>query len=102
MNCLEQTAVFANWLLKLKDPLGKARILARLSAAQAGNFGDCEAIGHGLWEMRIHCGPGYRVYFCRRAERVYLLLAAGNKSTQQRDIGLAIKLAKDICWRTST
>jgi putative addiction module killer protein len=97
MNCFEQTPVFADWLMSLKDPVGKSRILARLRAAELGHFGDCETIGQGLWEMRIHCGPGYRVYFARRAKVIYLLLVAGDKSTQKRDIERARELAGNLC-----
>ena len=59
-----------------------------------GNFGDCESVGEGVSEMRIHVGPGYRAYFTRRAEVVYLLLLGGDKSTQKRDIKRAIELAR--------
>jgi putative addiction module killer protein len=58
----------------------------RLRSASLGNFGDCEAVGDGVSEMRIDVGPGYRVYFTRRAAAVYLLLCGGDKSSQQRDI----------------
>ena len=61
-----RTEVFDRWLRKLKNPVGKARILRRLRAAELGNFGDCEPVGHGISEMRIHTGPGYRVYFTRK------------------------------------
>lgn len=75
---------------------GRARILVRIRSAEAGNFGDCEPVGDGVSEMRIHTGPGYRVYFTRRGETVYLLLAGGNKSSQKRDIVLAKKLAREL------
>jgi putative addiction module killer protein len=96
MNSFQQTPFFANWLMALKDPVGKARILARLKAAELGHFGDCGSVGHGVLEMRIHYGPGYRVYFTRRAEVTYLLLVAGDKSTQKRDIEHARQLAKNL------
>ena len=66
----------------------------RLDAAAAGNFGDCEPVGEGVSEMRIHVGPGYRVYYTRRAEVVYLLLLGGEKSSQKRDIKRAIEMAR--------
>lgn len=91
-----QTSEFTHWLTSLKDHTGKARILARLRAAQFGHFGDCETVGAGVCEMRIHCGPGYRVYFTRRAEVVYLLLMGGNKSTQARDIQRARQMARHL------
>lgn len=100
MNSFEQTSLFARWLSGLKDSKGKARILARIKAAEQDNFGDCESVGQGVWEMRVHCGPGYRVYMTRRAGLIYLLLIAGDKSTQKRDIKHAIQLAKDLCERS--
>ncbi|TVM15050.1 type II toxin-antitoxin system RelE/ParE family toxin [Oceanidesulfovibrio indonesiensis] len=96
MNHFERTDLFDRWLSKLKDYQGKARILARIRSAEKGNFGDCAPVGEGVSEMRIHTGPGYRVYFIRRGDRVYLLLAGGDKSSQQRDIDLAKKIAKEL------
>ena len=90
---------FDHWLSALKDKVAKARILQRLDAAMAGNFGDCEPVGEGVSEMRIHVGPGYRIYYTRRAERVYLLLLGGDKSTQKRDIKRAIEMARTIDMR---
>jgi probable addiction module antidote protein/putative addiction module killer protein len=74
----------------------KARIAQRLDAAGAGNFGDSESVGKGISEMRIHVGPGYRVYYTRRADAVYLLLAGGDKSSQKRDIKRATKMARAL------
>jgi putative addiction module killer protein len=96
VNTLVRTAEFAGWLRRLRDARGKARILARLDAAELGNFGDCEPVGHGISEMRIHTGPGYRVYFTRREKAVYVLLLGGDKSTQRRDIWRAIQLACEL------
>ncbi|CCG40875.1 type II toxin-antitoxin system RelE/ParE family toxin [Magnetospirillum molischianum] len=87
---------FDAWLRHLSDPKGKARILARINSAQHGNFGDCEPVGEGVSEMRVHVGPGYRVYFTRRGEVVYLLLCGGDKSTQRRDIEKAKALAREV------
>ncbi|WP_047301439.1 type II toxin-antitoxin system RelE/ParE family toxin [Pseudomonas fluorescens] len=96
MLIFEQTQAFTHWLLRLKDPQGKTRVLARIRAAQLGRFGDCEPVGDGVYEMRIHRGPGYRVYFSRRGNRIYLLLIGGDKSTQKRDIQQARQLAHDL------
>lgn len=96
MNTFQKTEVFDAWVSGLKDKRGKAKILARISSAQAGNFGDCEPVGDGVSEMRIHYGPGYRVYFTRIGSVVYLLLSAGDKSSQDRDIRKAIKMKRDI------
>lgn len=89
-----RTEEFDNWLAALKDRKGRARIVKRIRSAEYGNFGDCEPVGEGVSEMRIHFGPGYRVYFTRRGEVVYLLLLGGDKSSQKRDIKRAIELAR--------
>lgn len=86
MNTFLRTEEFDSWLTVLRDPIAKARILARIRSAEAGNFGDCSPVGDGISEMRIHVGPGYRLYFCRRGKVVYLLLCGGDKSSQKRDI----------------
>ncbi|MGE8068278.1 type II toxin-antitoxin system RelE/ParE family toxin [Pseudomonas sp. NPDC089569] len=91
-----RSRAFAQWLDSLKDTIGKARILARLRAAEHGNFGDCVPVGSNVHEMRVHYGPGYRMYFTRRGEVVYLLLVGGDKSTQKRDIQRAIQMAQCI------
>ena len=91
-----RTDAFAEWLRKLSDARGRARILARLDAAALGNFGDCAPVGAGVSEMRIHTGPGYRVYYTRRDSVLYLLLLGGDKSTQKRDIKRAIRMAKEL------
>ncbi|MHC8398739.1 type II toxin-antitoxin system RelE/ParE family toxin [Pseudomonas sp. MDT1-17] len=92
----ERSRAFADWLDLLRDTIGKARIIARLRAAEHGNFGDCEPVGGAVYEMRVHYGPGYRMYFTRRGEVVYLLLVGGDKSTQKRDIKRAIQMAQNI------
>ncbi len=75
---------FDAWLSELANPKAKARILARLRSAALGNFGDCEAVGDGVSEMRVHVGAGYRVYFVRTGATVYVLLTGGDRSSQQR------------------
>lgn len=87
-----RTPEFDTWLKSLRDPIGKARIVSRIRSAEQGNFGDSEPVGDGVFEMRVHCGPGYRVYYSRKGDVIYLLLCGGNKTTQTRDI----KQAKDI------
>lgn len=87
---------FDVWLAALRDKTGRARILHRIRAAELGNFGDCEAVGEGVSEMRIHVGPGYRVYFTRRGGVVYLLLLGGDKSSQRSDIKRAIAMAREL------
>jgi putative addiction module killer protein len=87
---------FDAWLAGLADQKAKARILARLRSGTLGNFGDCEPVGEGISEMRIHFGPGYRVYFVRTGTTVYLLLAGGDKSSQKQDIAHAKKMAREL------
>lgn len=96
MNTIIESAEFADWLHGLTDRTGKARILARITAAMLGNFGDCEPIGDSVSEMRIHHGPGYRVYFKRVGSVVYVLLCGGSKSSQKADIKRAKALAKHL------
>ena len=88
-----ETTEFVKWLEAVRDPFVKVRVVKRVRMAEAGNFGDCESVGDGVFEMRIHYGPGYRVYFTRRDEVVYLLLIGGDKSTQSRDIKRAKQIA---------
>ncbi len=94
MNTFLRTEVFDAWLSKLKDARGKARIVSRIRSAERGNFGDCEPIGEGISEMRIHFGPGYRVYFTRTGDVIYLLLCGGTKRRQSQDIGKAKVIAR--------
>ena len=94
MNTFHSSDVFDAWLAALKDKIGRARVALRIRSAEHGNFGDCEPVGEGVSEMRIHFGPGYRVYFTRRGEVLYLLLLGGDKSSQKRDIKSAIKMAR--------
>jgi len=96
VNTFLRTGEFDDWLFGLKDQIGRARILHRIRSAEHGNFGDCEPVGDGVSEMRIHVGPGYRAYFTRRAEVVYLLLLGGDKSSQKRDIKRAIEMARAL------
>ena len=94
MNTIIRTGVFDAWLSKLKDSPGKARIIKRIRAAERGSFGDCEPVGGGVSEMRIHVGPGYRLYFTRVGNVVFLLLCGGTKRGQSRDITRAKDLAR--------
>ncbi|MEO8649222.1 MAG: type II toxin-antitoxin system RelE/ParE family toxin [Acidobacteriota bacterium] len=96
MNTLLTTDEVDEWLVSLKDHIGKARIIARIRSAEAGNFGDSSPVGDGISEMRIHYGPGYRLYYCRRQKLVYLLLCGGDKSTQKRDIRDAKRILKEL------
>ena len=96
MNTFLRSDEFDAWLASLQDKVGRARIIHRIRAAEYGKFGDCKPVGEGVSEMRVHFGPGYRVYFTRRGDVVYLLLLGGNKSSQKRDIKRAIEMARAI------
>jgi putative addiction module killer protein len=71
-------------------------IQVRIDRAEDGNFGDCKPIGEGVSEMRLHVGPGYRLYFMQQGLEIVILLAGGNKSSQSRDIEIALQLAREI------
>lgn len=96
MNTIYQTPEFATWLGKLRDQKGRAVIARRIERAESGNFGDSKPLRDGVSEMRIDIGPGYRVYFYRDGETVYVLLAGGDKSTQSRDIEKAIEILQKL------
>ncbi len=84
------------WFESLRDKQAARRIQARIDRAEEGNFGDCKPIGEGVSEMRIHYGPGYRVYFAQRGMEIVILLAGGDKSSQDKDIKTALGLAQQI------
>ncbi|MDD5300337.1 MAG: type II toxin-antitoxin system RelE/ParE family toxin [Gallionella sp.] len=96
MNSIQTTEAFDDWLAGLKDRQAVRRVQVRIDRAEDGNFGDCEPVGEGVSEMRIHYGPGYRVYFVQRGIEIVILLAGGNKSTQSKDIKTALELARKI------
>jgi putative addiction module killer protein len=96
MNSILTTEIFDAWFAGLKDFQAIRRVQARIDRAEDGNFGDCEPIGEGVSEMRIHYGPGYRVYFVKRGLEIVILLAGGNKSTQSRDIKTALEIARQL------
>jgi len=96
MNSILTTAVFDDWFASLKDMQAARRVQARIDRAEDGNFGDCEPVGEGVSEMRIHYGPGYRVYFVKRGMEIVILLAGGNKSTQSKDIKIALEIARQL------
>lgn len=96
MNTMLKSDEFNDWLSALQDRIAKARIAHRIRSAELGNFGDTRPVGDSVHEMRVHVGPGYRLYYTRRAERVYWLLLGGDKSSQQRDIEKAIAMARNL------
>jgi putative addiction module killer protein len=91
-----QTEEFVAWLDALKDKAGQLRIAARLRQAEAGSLGDWQPVEGEVSEMRVHVGPGYRLYFVRRGRVIVVMLNAGDKSTQKRDISRAVKLASQL------
>lgn len=93
---IRQTDVFSQWLTRLRDKKALARIIARLESARLGNLGDVKSVGGGVREMRIHVGPGYRIYFVQTGQVVLLLLCGGDKATQRRDIEKAKTLLGEV------
>jgi len=93
---IRKTEVFAKWLDGLNDIRTRARVLARIERLALGNQGDVAAVGEGVSEMRIHYGPGYRVYYKQFGEILIILLAGGEKHTQAKDIKSALRLAKNL------
>ena len=91
-----KTDVFAAWLDGLKDIRARARVQVRIERLIAGNPGDVEPVGEGVSELRIHHGPGYRVYFKKHGDELVILLAGGVKSTQASDIKTALRLAREL------
>lgn len=92
---LKQTETFRKWRTRLKDDRARAAIASRLSRLAFGHTGDVEPVGKGVSELRIHYGPGYRVYFQRRGDTIIVLLCGGDKDTQTRDIKNALRLANE-------
>lgn len=86
---------FGRWLESLSDIQAQARVSARLIRLHRGNFGDCRAVGEGVWEIRIDWGPGYRVYYAIAGKQAILLCEGGDKRTQATDIQRAIARWKD-------
>ncbi|SDB74403.1 putative addiction module killer protein [Agrobacterium fabrum] len=96
MFTIRRTRDYADWIKTLKDLRAQARIADRIDRLAAGNPGDVKPVGEGVSELRINYGPGYRVYFVRDGSIVYVLLCGGDKSTQDKDIRLAKKLAQQL------
>jgi putative addiction module killer protein len=92
---IRQTETFSAWLQALRDSTAKAKIAARVQRLAFGNPGDVRPVGGGVSELRIHHGPGYRVYYVQRGTVLIVLLCGGDKATQDKDIETAKRLAKD-------
>jgi putative addiction module killer protein len=93
---IRRTQEFSDFLDRLRDERALTRITARIDRFETGNPGLTRALGGGISELKIDYGPGYRVYYCRRGKAVILLLCAGDKSSQKRDIALARTLAQQM------
>lgn len=90
---LQQTEIYAKWERSLRDSIARAAITARIVRLSKGNFGDVKPVGDGVSELRIHYGPGFRVYFQQRGSAIIILLCGGDKGSQTRDIARAKELA---------
>jgi putative addiction module killer protein len=93
---VRQTDAYAEWFKSLRDRQARARINIRIRRLSLGNPADVKPVGEGVSELRIDYGPGYRVYFVKRGETLVILLAGGDKRTQDRDIKTALELAREL------
>jgi putative addiction module killer protein len=93
---VRQTNVYSEWFADLRDRTAKVRIDIRIRRLSLGNPGDVKPVGEGVSELRIDHGPGYRVYFIQKADVYIVLLAGGNKSSQEKDIRNAKTLAREL------
>ncbi len=96
MTKIYTTEVFDLWFKSLRDRQAARRIQARIDRVEDGNLGDHKPVGEGVSELRIHHGPGYRIYFTRRGLEIVILLAGGDKSNQAKDIQIAQELARQL------
>lgn len=93
---IHETETYTDWFDGLRDRHARARITTRIQRLGQGNPGDVKSVGGGISELRIHYGPGYRVYFTRQGEFLVILLAGGDKDSQDRDIRTALDLASRL------
>ncbi|MDO9105218.1 MAG: type II toxin-antitoxin system RelE/ParE family toxin [Methylovulum sp.] len=93
---IKQLPEFKNWLHDLKDGMTRRRLATRLRKATLGNLGDIKPVGDGVFEMREHFGPGWRMYYVQRGEVLIVMLGGGDKSSQAADIAKAQRLAATI------
>jgi putative addiction module killer protein len=93
---VRETEVFKRWMSSLRDSVAKARIAARVRQLAFGLMGDIGPIGEGVSELRVHVGPGYRIYVVKRGDLLIIVLCAGDKGSQARDIEKAKALARDL------
>lgn len=93
---LHKTDIYVRWLDGLRDTHARARVQARVERLAVGNPGDVRSVGAGVSELRIHHGPGYRVYYKKEGQKMIILLAGGIKRTQANDIKTALRLARNL------
>jgi putative addiction module killer protein len=93
---VQMTEVYRDWINSLKDRAGRARVQVRVDRMVHGNPGQHRVLTDGVCELKVDFGPGYRVYYTERAGVLIVLLAGGDKSSQQQDIKTAISLAKGL------
>ena len=93
---IRKTDIFARWLDDLRDLQARARVQARIERLAVGHRGDVKPVGEGVSELRINHGPGYRVYYKQRGRELVILLAGGDKSTQAKDINMALILVRNL------
>lgn len=93
MYTIKHTDEFDEWLCGIQDAVTRIRLGRRLEKAQSGNLGDVKPVGHGIFEMREHFGPGWRMYYTQRGRVLIVMLGGGDKSTQKADVACAIALA---------
>jgi putative addiction module killer protein len=93
---IRQTERFARWHARLKDRVARLAIARRIDRLAAGHFGDVRSVGGGVRELRLHIGPGYRVYFIEQAGQIIILLCGGDKRSQDRDIEAAKAMAQEL------
>ena len=96
MYSIKRTDKFNDWLNGIGDGLTQRRLVKRLRKVMLGNLGDVEPVGDGVFEMREHFGPGWRMYYIQRGSVLIVMLGGGDKSTQTADIAKAVKLAAMI------
>lgn len=96
MAAVEKTEEFNTWLTALRDARAKAKIISRIDRLADGNPGDVRPVGNGISEMRVHYGPGYRVYYCQRGETIVIILCGGDKDSQAKDIATAKEIKENL------
>lgn len=96
MHTFYQTEAFAAWLRKIENARARAGVLARIRSAELGDLGDCDPVGEGVSEIRLHIDPGYRLYLWQHGPRVFWLLTGGDVRSRQHDIDRAKALRREI------